>query len=65
MWGLTAQNEPIDGNIEDFTFNCMGWNASTQVVKNQETREIEKEQTEREGEREINRHIERQTEREG
>merc|ERR1711970_1112178 len=30
MWGLTAQNEPIDGNIEGFTFNCMGWNASSQ-----------------------------------
>ena len=24
MWGLTAQNEPVDGNIPDFSFNCMG-----------------------------------------
>merc|ERR1711970_1155041 len=31
MWGLTAQNEPIDGNIPGFTFNCMGWNASSQA----------------------------------
>ena len=30
MWGLTTQNEPIDGNIEGFEFNCMGWNASDQ-----------------------------------
>ena len=32
MWGLTAQNEPIDGNIPDFGFNCMGWNATTQAT---------------------------------
>ena len=32
MWGLTAQNEPLDGNFPDFTFNCMGWNASTQAI---------------------------------
>ena len=32
MWGLTAQNEPIDGNIPEFGFNCMGWNASTQAT---------------------------------
>ena len=31
MWGLTAQNEPLDGDIPDFSFNCMGWNASTQT----------------------------------
>lgn len=31
FWGLTAQNEPMDGSIPDFTFNCMGWNASTQT----------------------------------
>jgi hypothetical protein len=31
FWGLTAQNEPMDGNIPDFSFNCMGWNATTQV----------------------------------
>ncbi|XP_023343121.1 glucosylceramidase [Eurytemora carolleeae] len=32
FWGLTAQNEPYDGDIPDFSFNCMGWNASTQVT---------------------------------
>jgi len=32
MWGLTAQNEPVDGNIPEFGFNCMGWNASTQAT---------------------------------
>ena len=32
MWGLTAQNEPVDGNIPDFSFNCMGWNASSQAT---------------------------------
>lgn len=32
MWGLTAQNEPVDGEIDGFTFNCMGWNASTQAT---------------------------------
>ncbi len=31
FWGLTAQNEPIDGNIPNFSFNCMGWNATTQA----------------------------------
>ena len=31
LWGLTAQNEPLDGNIPGFTFNCMGWNASSQA----------------------------------
>ena len=30
FWGLTAQNEPWDGTVPDFTFNAMGWNASTQ-----------------------------------
>ena len=29
FWGLTSQNEPLDGNIPDFSFNCMGWNATT------------------------------------
>ena len=36
-WGLTAQNEPVDGMVPGFTFNCMGWNASTQrqwIVEN-------------------------------
>merc|ERR1711963_1313466 len=27
FWGLTAQNEPIDGNVPGFTFNAMGWNS--------------------------------------
>ena len=30
FWGLTAQNEPWDGTVPDFTFNAMGWNATTQ-----------------------------------
>jgi glucosylceramidase len=25
MWGLTTQNEPIDGLIPFFPFNAMGW----------------------------------------
>ena len=31
FWGLTAQNEPLDGNVQNFTFNAMGWNSSTQA----------------------------------
>lgn len=37
FWGLTAQNEPEDGLVPGFSFNCMGWNASTQrewIVEN-------------------------------
>ena len=37
FWGLTAQNEPTDGTFPGFTFNCMGWNASSQrewIVQN-------------------------------
>ena len=30
FWGLTAQNEPRDGYIPNFPFNCMGWTATTQ-----------------------------------
>lgn len=30
IWGLTMQNEPVDGLVPDFTFNCMGWTAETQ-----------------------------------
>lgn len=30
FWGLTAQNEPEDGNVPGFSFNCMGWNSTTQ-----------------------------------
>jgi len=32
FWGVTAQNEPVDGNIPGFTFNCMGWTAETQTT---------------------------------
>lgn len=32
FWGLTAQNEPEDGNVPGFSFNCMGWNATTQKI---------------------------------
>ena len=31
MWGVTAQNEPIDGDIPEFAFNCMGWTAESQA----------------------------------
>ena len=37
FWGLTAQNEPWDGLVPNFTFNAMGWNATTQrewIVEN-------------------------------
>ncbi|OXA58161.1 lysosomal acid glucosylceramidase isoform X2 [Folsomia candida] len=36
MWGLTTQNEPIDGLIPFFPFNSMGWTSSMQKdwVKN-------------------------------
>ncbi|KAK7085855.1 hypothetical protein SK128_008436 [Halocaridina rubra] len=30
MWGLTAQNEPVDGYVPGFNFNCMGWTAEQQ-----------------------------------
>ena len=30
FWGLTAQNEPWDGTVPNFTFNAMGWNSTTQ-----------------------------------
>lgn len=30
LWGITAQNEPTDGNIANFTFQAMGWTAQTQ-----------------------------------
>lgn len=29
FWSVTPQNEPEDGNIPDFSFNCMGWNVTT------------------------------------
>lgn len=34
---MSAQNEPIDGNIQGFTFNAMGWTPETQrkfIVEN-------------------------------
>ena len=31
MWGVTTQNEPIDGDVPDFAFNCMGWTADSQA----------------------------------
>ena len=37
FWGLTAQNEPWDGTVPNFTFNAMGWNSTTQrewIVEN-------------------------------
>lgn len=30
IWGLTAQNEPIDGMITDFPFQCLGWTPELQ-----------------------------------
>jgi len=30
IWGLTAQNEPVDGLVTDFPFQCMGWTAEMQ-----------------------------------
>ncbi|XP_076033784.1 lysosomal acid glucosylceramidase-like [Oratosquilla oratoria] len=30
IWGITAQNEPRDGYIPYFFFNCMGWTAEQQ-----------------------------------
>ena len=30
IWGLTAQNEPSDGMIEGFPFQCLGWTGDLQ-----------------------------------
>lgn len=30
FWGLTTQNEPLDGYVPNFSFNCMGWTAEEQ-----------------------------------
>jgi len=30
LWGLTAQNEPTDGYIRNFSFQAMGWHPETQ-----------------------------------
>lgn len=30
IWGLTAQNEPSDGTITNFPFQCLGWNPELQ-----------------------------------
>ncbi len=27
VWALTTQNEPVDGLLPDFSFNCMGYEA--------------------------------------
>ncbi|XP_047479433.1 lysosomal acid glucosylceramidase-like [Penaeus chinensis] len=29
-WGLTTQNQPVDGYLPGFGFNCMGWTAEEQ-----------------------------------
>lgn len=29
FWGLTPQNEPLDGRVPNFIFNAMGWNTTT------------------------------------
>ncbi|XP_042864798.1 lysosomal acid glucosylceramidase-like [Penaeus japonicus] len=29
-WGLTAQNQPVDGYVPGIAFNCMGWTAEEQ-----------------------------------
>jgi glucosylceramidase len=36
FWAVTAQNEPIDGRVPGFAFNCMGWTAEEQrdFIKN-------------------------------
>ena len=36
FWAVTAQNEPIDGTIPGFAFNCMGWTPAMQrdFIKN-------------------------------
>ena len=30
IWGLTAQNEPTDGRLPGFSFQCLGWSAELQ-----------------------------------
>lgn len=30
FWGITTQNEPFDGLVPMFPFNCMGWTAQQQ-----------------------------------
>ncbi|XP_069957548.1 lysosomal acid glucosylceramidase isoform X2 [Cherax quadricarinatus] len=32
FWGVTAQNEPSDGYIPFFSFNCMGWTPAQQTA---------------------------------
>lgn len=29
FWGLSSQNEPTDGDVPNFSFNCLGFNAET------------------------------------
>lgn len=31
FWGLSTQNEPLDGIIPHFPFNCMAWTAQQQA----------------------------------
>ncbi|XP_071447388.1 lysosomal acid glucosylceramidase-like [Hetaerina americana] len=31
FWGVTAQNEPFDGRLPGFSFNCMGWSSEEQT----------------------------------
>ena len=30
IWGITAQNEPTDGNLPKFAFQCLGWTPESQ-----------------------------------
>ena len=32
FWAMTAQNEPSDGDMYKFSFNCMGFTPQTQAV---------------------------------
>jgi len=32
FWGVTTQNEPLDGLVPGFFFNCMGWTAEETAV---------------------------------
>lgn len=32
FWALTAQNEPVDGRVPGFPFNCMGWTSENQSI---------------------------------
>nr|CAH0110339.1 unnamed protein product [Daphnia galeata] len=32
FFAVSPQNEPMDGNIQDFPFNCMGWTPEQQAI---------------------------------